>query len=672
MRSASGLICHSLKVQHSQSSPQRCCNVNGGTGGSSNSRASSVTSISSGTVTGDKPSDNQAAFSNSKYEMGDTESDVAQLLTDEVYQSETTDEGNAGANTPTTNNNTKTTTSNSITSCGGVEEARRRITDSIHRLRILDEHNEAAILMNGHCTKDSVSTETTTTTSSINNTTTSTLTSSETESDEREQFKPEPPPRKFTVIQPQKAKETEEEDKAKEMVKTSVTVTETAKIVIVEDTKITTTTTPTKAPRSPKSPKSPKTPTTPKSIKSTTSSNKSNQFVACTCKCLPEDFANTTLSPEEVELQMCKMLESPKQSPKMPSSIEEQETTKSPSEDPHKYCKCTCDKTLQENLNTKQEKEDDDLSLMLIGLAQLTPAAKLLNMKTPTAPLPTPTQNFASYGENGFVPTIAIVPATPDSVLTKTSTNVWDNSTHVTTSTGTANLLISQGPRQAVIENIPEDSCDESPLDEEPPYRPMSSTLRRFGTMSSLERLPSEDRLEDNLEEYDDELDDDDEEVDDEDEELMDKARADNIELDNEIRVVTKAIYENSEQAGSSNNLNGSAWTSRASTFVSGKMSFFEESRAFIDKYLGRWNQDQNNVGNNGITSDPEEQMDECTSGATSGEEVWGTPTSGGDNDDMHMANSENTQSVSSETLAAKKIFIFYSFPSPPRSLATL
>lgn len=67
-------------------------------------------------------------------------------------------------------------------------------------------------------------------------------------------------------------------------------------------------------------------------------------------------------------------------------------------------------------------------------------------------------------------------------------------------------------------------------------------------------------------------------------------------------------------------------------------MSFLEESRAFLDKYLGRTNSsEQPNI--------PDDE-NECTSGATSGEEVWGTPTSG-DNEEMHMFNSENTHSVS-------------------------
>ncbi|XP_073831447.1 protostome-specific GEF [Musca autumnalis] len=716
----SGLVCNSLKVQHSQSSPHRCCKINGN---GSASRASSITSISSGTVTGAKPPrDKQqhhhnhhhdhSSRSSNRDDVDDTESDVAQLLTDDNYcPSETTvDEGDTGfatasakigqhktANTDeatsssTTSSATSSTTSTTSISSTQLEANAttsattttnqetdtnaaaasgksngQQLTGRVHHLRILEEEsNEVSTpLTNGHCERR------------------------EPGEDEYEELvnldshsKPEPPPRKFIDISAQQAKVDESQEGFKEgHIKTSITLSETAKVVQITQSP---SKSPEKSPRSPKTPtKSPKTPSTPKSDRSASSSTKSKQFVACHCNCLPEDFANTTLSPEEVELKTCKLLESPKQSPKMPKSPDtqhqQQETSQNPQEDPHRFCHCTCNqKQHQQDEQKKQsptpgppplkaknqprtdEDEDDDLSLMLIGLAQLTPTAKLLNMTTPTAPLPTPTQNFNSYGENGggFVPTIAIVPATPDSVLTKTSTNVWDNTSHLssnnshTATSSTTNLLISNIPRhQAVIENIPEDSCDESPLDEEPPYRPMSNTLRRYGTMSSLEKLPSEDRVDnDDYEDDDDDDDDDDVEVDDDDdEELMDKARADNIELDNEIRVVTKAIYSTEEASGSlldSTTSNSSAWTSRASTFVSGKMSFFEESRAFIDKYLGRWNQEQTDSAGPALTSDPEEQMDECTSGATSGEEVWGTPTSGGDNDDMHMANSENTHS---------------------------
>lgn len=89
---------------------------------------------------------------------------------------------------------------------------------------------------------------------------------------------------------------------------------------------------------------------------------------------------------------------------------------------------------------------------------------------------------------------------------------------------------------------------------------------------------------------------------------------------------MTKEIYD-----GSTRN-----WTNRAG-------SFLEQSRAFLDSYLGRWDR-----GNPAVIPDEDrddsvpENGEECTSGATSGEEIWGTPTSG-ENDEIQMFNSDQT-----------------------------
>lgn len=83
-------------------------------------------------------------------------------------------------------------------------------------------------------------------------------------------------------------------------------------------------------------------------------------------------------------------------------------------------------------------------------------------------------------------------------------------------------------------------------------------------------------------------------------------------------------------------------WTARAGNYVAEKIALLEQSRAFLDSYLGRWDRSSEQ---DGVCE--EETLDECTSGATSGEEVWGTPTSGGENDEMQMFNSDQTHSVS-------------------------
>lgn len=92
-----------------------------------------------------------------------------------------------------------------------------------------------------------------------------------------------------------------------------------------------------------------------------------------------------------------------------------------------------------------------------------------------------------------------------------------------------------------------------------------------------------------------------------------------------EIRIVTKEIYD-----GSTRN-----WTNRAG-------SFLEQSRAFLDSYLGRWDRgNQSSVHDEDRDDSVPENGEECTS-ATSGEEIWGTPTSG-ENDEIQMFNSDQT-----------------------------
>lgn len=94
-----------------------------------------------------------------------------------------------------------------------------------------------------------------------------------------------------------------------------------------------------------------------------------------------------------------------------------------------------------------------------------------------------------------------------------------------------------------------------------------------------------------------------------------------------EIKVVTKEVYDD----------NSRNWTHRAGTFL-------EQSRALIDTYLGRW--DRGNL--NSVENDDEEEvMQDIGEECTSGEEVWGTPTSG-ENDEMQMFNSDQTHSVNS------------------------
>lgn len=163
----------------------------------------------------------------------------------------------------------------------------------------------------------------------------------------------------------------------------------------------------------------------------------------------------------------------------------------------------------------------------------------------------------------------------------------------------------------------------------------------RFGTMSSLERLPSEDTDDKTVNSSEEES-----------ETGKIKTYPYRMLTDQEIldiKVITRDVYDNSQTFRT--------WTSRAGTFL-------EESRAFIDKYLGRHETTTTTVETtttttvitNGIKegiNDFDEydtiegETSGATSGATSGEEVWGTPTSGGENDEIHMfSNIDGNRSV--------------------------
>lgn len=55
-----------------------------------------------------------------------------------------------------------------------------------------------------------------------------------------------------------------------------------------------------------------------------------------------------------------------------------------------------------------------------------------------------------------------------------------------------------------------DDSHEDSPQDEEPPYKALNTTLKRYGTLSSLEKMPSDETDEKNYGSSDEEQDEDD------------------------------------------------------------------------------------------------------------------------------------------------------------------
>lgn len=344
----------------------------------------------------------------------------------------------------------------------------------------------------------------------------------------------------------------------------------------------------------------------------------------CNCECKPKDFEKATLSPDEVKHEIVKILtdadviatkmsltESSSRSSDSPysnySSIRartlqskysflynnnhmsaaakhqpvniiketmigandsDKDSSKSPPDIPKRIPPPLTNGSISSQGDANSN--EDDLSLMLVDLAQLNP----ITMSS--------------------VPTISVLPPTPD---LKKQHNFDPRK----------DLEITKVNSISIKTESSFDSIDEE--DEEPPYMTLKTSLRRFGTLSSLERMPSEDT----------------------DEKTMNSSEEENS--DGEVKIAC----ENPQAIRT--------WTSRAG-------SFLEESRAFIDKYLGRAEQAEYNSLRNGtkdstISFEEYETIEGETSGATSGEEVWGTPTSGGENDEMHMFNGDGNRSVS-------------------------
>ncbi|CAH0553429.1 unnamed protein product [Brassicogethes aeneus] len=248
-----------------------------------------------------------------------------------------------------------------------------------------------------------------------------------------------------------------------------------------------------------------------------------------------------------------------------------------------------------QDVHHQKSAEDDDADdwqpLLLLGLCPA--AASFCKVDPFSAP----------------VPRISVLPATPESSVNTTSSDRLREEQQCKCQTQTTKPQING----IDLSNEVDISPDDSPQAEEHPYRSLSSsvvTLRRFGTVSSLERVGSEEQ-------------------EDEDESQV----SSEADCDNPGGIDNEAF-----NAGT-----GMSWTEKAGSFVAEKMAFFErfgeDYRAggrFFERYLG--------------TSNPvngDDLQEEETSGATSGEEIWGTPTSGGELDDsLTSPNYEGKQSV--------------------------
>uniref|UniRef100_A0A4Y0BPH3 Uncharacterized protein n=2 Tax=Anopheles funestus TaxID=62324 RepID=A0A4Y0BPH3_ANOFN len=342
----------------------------------------------------------------------------------------------------------------------------------------------------------------------------------------------------------------------------------------------------------------------------------------CHCKCTPKDFEKSTLSPDELLHERVKILDNVCEATTANITIQHSKDTSKMNGGYPLSAKHSLQERLDENTGNRDERrtecnnnEDDDTewSLMgLIGLAQINPAASLVHMDPFEA-----------------LPTIAVVPPTPDAlgnsayIRQSMPPSPWTTIERSQLQLAPSSLSSAHATEGTLSDEY---SPDNSPEDEiaEPPYRALNPGLKRYGTISSLERVPSED-TDDN------------------------KTYSSEEDSESDIKIVTKEVYDNNTQTF----LN---WTTRAGNFI-------EESRAFIDRYLGRRDNSTDDPEANGedweksrekrsgeqhaaSSGGDEEETIEGETSATSGEEVWGTPTSGGENDDMQIFGSiEQTHS---------------------------
>ncbi|CAH2989797.1 unnamed protein product [Chilo suppressalis] len=250
------------------------------------------------------------------------------------------------------------------------------------------------------------------------------------------------------------------------------------------------------------------------------------------------------------------------------------------------------------NLNNNEVGSDDDLELgplMLMGLSAINPAAHLMRVEPFKRVLGTNMPSISRPGSLGPpksespVPNIAVVPPTPD----YNSTNKTD----------------------AIVD----DSPDSPDVPEDLPY----VSLKRYGTMSSLERLPSDETDDGNV-----------------------RLTAEEPETN---------AHNSAVAAGTAGGIMG--WTARAGSFVVEKMNIFSYTESipntsiahkqpsFLERCLG--------VSDWKSTMGTEEGTPETGEGSgASGEEAWGTPSSGDLSDNLpdseHGTLSSPTKSSSS------------------------
>ncbi|CAG9817963.1 unnamed protein product [Phaedon cochleariae] len=261
-----------------------------------------------------------------------------------------------------------------------------------------------------------------------------------------------------------------------------------------------------------------------------------------------------------------------------------------------------------------QNKDDSWQTFFLLGMMS-NPAATLVNMDPFSMPA---------------VPQISIVSATPENSITRSACSddkIEENSCQCQYQNDSSCNDPQANQIHDAFSNDLDKSPDDSPETEEHPYHSLSSsvaTLRRYGTMSSLERVESEEKDE----VYENNIPDSDEDND-----------AD-VEDDEEGGIDNAAFNHSSSIRH---------WTAKAGCFVAEKMAIFEKlgedyrNGGFFDRYLRAADQPVNG----------EDQQEEETSGATSGEEIWGTPTSGDMDDNLNSPSYEDKQSPNDGSISS-------------------
>ncbi|KAK7873244.1 hypothetical protein R5R35_011321 [Gryllus longicercus] len=289
------------------------------------------------------------------------------------------------------------------------------------------------------------------------------------------------------------------------------------------------------------------------------------------------------------------------------------------------------------DMNTLED-DDNDLDdkwgpLMLMGLSALSSTVGL-GRHLSSDPF-SPTE----------VPMISVLPPTPDT-MPRSSSFQWDDtdvSTNVPTGSGSCppvDTVFPTIPEQTTLQDEDEESCDNE--DQEPPYKSLTSAsgLKRFGTLTSLEMLEGEEEQAAEDSSNSDEGDEWDSDTEDKPNESPEEQR----DAPPQLEAVTQSLR---------------GWTARAGSFVAEKMALFErlgeDSRAaaFLDRYLRPAAEPQlTHVLASSLPDPATTSSDDCETSAATSDDVWGTPTSGGDMDDISFPSPESAVASQQESPA--------------------